>query len=116
MAARSGRVLVTDIKSTDSSALTCRTPETVGGRIDWYLNHEDENVTSSADATLIHGGNFQGWKTSKTMLTSDGYKVKTLKRISDTAVEGRFICGEFQKRESAIALLILYPSESCVGG
>ena len=50
------------------------------------------------------------------MLTSDGYKVKTLKRISDTAVEGRFICGEFQKRESAIALLILYPSESCGGG
>ena len=48
------------------------------------------------------------------MFTSDGYKVKTLKRISDTAVEGRFICGDFQKWESAIALLILYPSESCV--
>ena len=84
---------------------TCRTPETVGGHIDWYLDHEDENVTSSADATLIHGGNFQGWKSSKTMFTSDGYKVKTLKRISDTAVEGRFICGDFQKWESAIALL-----------
>ena len=45
---------------------------------------------------------FMGVITSK---TSDGYKVKTLKRISDTAVEGRFICGEFQKWESAIHFL-----------
>ena len=64
---------------------------------------------------MIPGGNFQGWKTSKTIFTSDGYKIKTLKRISDTAVEGRFICGDYQKWESTIGLLILYPSEFDVG-
>ena len=111
----SGRVLITDIKSTDTEALICRTPETAGGRTLWYLDHEDENVTSSDNASHISGGNFQGWKTRRNMVTSDGYIIKKLIRISDTAVEGRFICGDIQKRESAIALLILYPSESGVG-
>ena len=114
----SGRVLITDIKSTDTEALICRTPETAGGRTLWYLDHEDENVTSSDNASHIPGDYFQGWKTRRNMVTSDGYKIKKLIRISDTAVEGRFICGNFQKWESAIALLILYPSESgvCVWG
>ena len=107
----SGRILVTNINSSDTEALICQSPLPVGdGMGGWYLDHEDENGTSIADEERINGINGRGWTSIST--TIDGYRVVRLKRVSDTAVEGRFTCSIPGDSDSPRGLLILHPSES----
>ena len=111
----SGHILITDINSSDTEALICQS-SSVGGRTDWYLDPEDENPTSTAEADRIHQNNFQGWtKKRNENPTRDGLQIVRLKRVSDTAVEGRFTCKMPQDKDSPRGLLILYPSECNVG-
>ena len=107
----SGHVLITDINFDNSEALICQSPS-VGGRTDWYLDPEDENATSIAEADRIHGNNFQGWTRKRNINPMrDGLQIVRLRRVSDTAVEGRFTCKIPRDKDSPRGLLILYPSE-----
>ena len=110
----SGRILVTDIvksvdNSTDPEALICQSRSGGGG--DWYLDLEDTNATSIADAHRIHGDEYRGWTRNRNTMR-EGYRVVTLKRVSDTAMEGRFTCKIPGDSDSPRGLLILHPSES----
>ena len=78
---------------------------------DWYLDAEGEN----APGDRIYGPNIRGWTRSRD--TIDGYRIVRLKRVSDTAVEGRFTCTNHTERDSPRGLvLILYPSECDMKG
>ena len=101
----SGRILVTDINSSESEALICQSSSVGDGLGDWYLDREDENATDR-----IYGPNYRGW--TRKRATIDGYRIVSLKRVSDTAVEGRFTCRIPGDSDSPRGLLILYPSES----
>ena len=77
---------------------------------EWYLDPEDENATSIAEADTITGPNDRGWTSYRASI--DGYRIVRLKRVSDTAVEGRFTCQIPGDSDSPRGLLILHPSES----
>ena len=47
-------------------------------------------------------------------MKSERYQRVTLKRVSDTAVEGRFTCSIPEDSDSPRGLLILHPSESII--
>ena len=49
----SGRVLITDIDFTGQGALVCQS-SSLGGDREWYLDPEDENATSIAEADKIN--------------------------------------------------------------
>ena len=107
----SGRVLITDINFTSQGNLLCQS-SSLGGLTQWYLDPEDENPTSIAEADKIHGNNFQGWTTKRNENpVRDGLLIVRLKRVSDTAVEGRFTCRIPRDKDSPRGLLIIYPSE-----
>ena len=110
----SGRIIVTAIvksadNSTDPEALICQS-RSEGGVGDWYLDLEDKNATSIADAHRIHGNEYRGWTRNRNTMR-EGYRVVRLKRVSDTAMEGRFTCKIPGDSDSPRGLLILYPSE-----
>ena len=110
----SGRILVTDIVksadiSSDPEALICQS-QSEGGVGDWYLDLEDKNATSVAEADRIIGPNDRGWDRNRNTMR-EGYRVVRLKRVSDTAVEGRFTCRIPGDSDSPRGLLILHPSE-----
>ena len=111
----SGRVLITDIDFTGQGALICQS-SSLGGLTQWYLDPEDENPTSIAEADKIHGNNFQGWTSKRNENpTRDELQIVRLKRVSDTAVEGRFTCKLPKDKNSPRGLLILHPSKCNVG-
>ena len=101
----SGHILVTDINSSDTEALICQSSSVGDGLGDWYLDTEDEN----APGDRIYERNNRGW--TRKRATIDDYRIVSLKRVSDTAVEGRFTCRIPGDSESPRGLLILYPSE-----
>ena len=105
----SGRILVTDINSSDTEALICQSPSE-GSWTDWYLDPEDENATNITDEDRIYGPNDRGWTRNRNT-TREGYRVVRLKRVSDTAVEGRFTCKIRGDSDSPRGLLILHSSE-----
>ena len=84
----------------------------IGGHIDWYVDPEDESATSIAITDKIVGNDFRGWVTYKTVVKNERYQRVTLKRVSDTAMEGRFTCSIPKDSDSPRGLLILHPSES----
>ena len=108
----SGRILVTDIKFKVPEVLICRSEAPIAGHIDWYVDPEDESATSIADADKIGGNDFRGWVTKRIVMKSERYQRVTLKRVSDTAVEGRFTCSIPKDSDSPRGLLFLHPSES----
>ena len=69
-------------------------------------------LVSIADADKIDGNDFRGWVTNKIVVKSGRYQRVLLKRVSDTAVEGRFTCSIPKDSDSPRGLLILHPSES----
>ena len=92
--------------------LICRSEAPIAGYTDWYYNPEDESATSIAITDKLWGNDFQGWVTNKIVMESERYQRVILKRVSDTAVEGRFTCSIPKDRNSPRGLLILHPSES----
>ena len=77
---------------------------------DWYLDAEGVN----APGVRIYGPNYRGWTSNRDKI--DGYRIVRLKRVSDTAEEGRFTCKIPGDSDSPRGLLILYPSESDMNG
>ena len=120
----SGRLLITDISLTygqtqtrDDSALFCHSSEdiTIVRELDigdWYL--ESDFKTTTAMGKRIDGGNDGGWirdRARTVKANEDVYRPVRLKRESQIAVEGKFICHIPRDSNNYKYLLILYPSE-----
>ena len=110
----SGHVLLTDIGSRDETALICQSDSTISdlGDGDWYLDPEQERITSTDSDERIDGDNDRGW-TRNRATTIAGHRIVRLRRVSDTATEGRFTCEITGDGNEAVrGLLVLHPSES----
>ena len=119
----SGRLLITDISLTygqtqtsNDSALFCRATRDVaivrGFDIgDWYLQPDFETTTAMGER--IDGENDRGWTRERGTVNVSGiyYLHVRLKRVSETAVEGRFTCHIPEESNNYKYMLILYPSE-----
>jgi hypothetical protein len=125
----SGHLLITDISlhngqnSTDEDALFCHATKDVTmirevhiG--DWYLETDFE--TTTAYGKRIDGDNDRGWTRNREYAVNVSdiyYRLVRLKRVSKTAVEGKFTChipGDSNNNNRS--LLILYPSELYASG
>ena len=119
----SGRLLITDISLTsgqtqtsNDSALFCRATRDVAKVReldigDWYLQPDFE--TTTAIGKRIDGGNDRGWTRNRGIVNVRGiyYLHVRLKRVSETAVEGKFTCHIPGDSNNNKYLFILYPSE-----
>ena len=126
----SGRLLITDIRlrngqsnTSDEGALICRSSEDIGtlrtfhSAGDWYLDPEvGETIKTLNSGRRISGSGDQGWTRNRDRENSSGryHLVLRLKRVSETAVEGKFTCHIPNDRNNNKSLLILYPSELMV--
>ena len=109
----SGRVSVTDIGNSDETALICQSDRTTSdlGDGDWYLDPEQEMLTSTESDERITGDNHLGWTRNRDTIA--GHRIVRLRRVSDTATEGRFTCEITGDGDQAVrGLLVLHPSES----
>ena len=117
----SGDLLITDIRlhngqssTSNEDALICRSSKNVAelrishGAGDWYL---DPELLVSGER--INGINDRGWARNRNRINVAGvtYHVVRLKRVSETAVEGKFTCHIPNDSNNNKNLLILYPSE-----
>ena len=114
----SGLLLVTDIslinrqtRTSDDSALFCHATKDVTmvhDLGDWYLQFDFETTTVIGD-----GNNDRGWTRDRGTVNVNGiyYLHVRLKRVSETAVEGKFTCHIPGDSNNNKYLLILYPSE-----
>ena len=78
---------------------------------DWYLQPDFETTTVIGER--IYGGNDQGWTRDRgtVNVSRSLYRQMRLKRVSETAVEGKFTCHIPGDSNNYKYLLILYPSE-----
>ena len=117
----SGRLLITDISLTNrqtqtsnDSALFCHATKdvTMVRDIDilgdWYLQFDFETTT-----VIGYGNNDLGWTRNRSDVNVSGiyYRQVRLKRVSETALEGKFTCHIPGDSNNNKYLLILYPSE-----
>ena len=120
----SGLLLITDISLTNrqtqtsnDSALFCHATEdiTVVRELDilgdWYL--QPDFKTTTALGKRIDGDNDLGWTRdrSNVNVSRSFYRQVRLKRVSQTAVEGKFTCHISEDSNNNKYLFILYPSE-----
>ena len=117
----SGRLLITDISLTygqtqtsNDSALFCHATKdlTIVRDVhigDWYLEPEITTVIGGR----IDGDNDLGWTRDRGTghVSRILYRQVRLKRVSETAVEGKFTCHIPGDSNNNKYLLILYPSE-----
>ena len=114
----SGHLLITDISLTNrqtqtsnDSALFCHATKDVtmvSDIGDWYLQFDFETTTVIGD-----GNNDLGWTRDRSYVNVNGiyYRCVRLKRVSQTAVEGKFTCQFPGDSNNNKYLFILYPSE-----
>ena len=121
----SGRLLITDISLTsgqtqtsNDSTLFCHATRDVitVNQLDigdWYLKPDLETTTAIGER--IDGDNDRGWMRERGNVflykSSPLYRQVRLKRVSETAVEGKFTCHIPRDSNNNKYLLILYPSE-----
>ena len=124
----SGRLLITDIRlhneqSSDEDALICRSSEdirtlrTILSAGDWYLDPELGDTTTTLNSgRRISGRSDRGWTRNRgrVNISSVIHHVVRLRRMSETAVEGKFTCHIPNDSNNNKSLLILYPSELMV--
>ena len=126
----SGRLLITDIRlrngqrsTSDEDALICRSSSNVAelrthrSFNDWYLDPE----LVVTNTTLVSGRKIseiddRGWTRNRGRVNSSGmyHHALRLKRVSETAVEGKFTCHIPNDSNNNKSLFILYPSELMV--
>ena len=123
----SGRLLITDIRlrngqrsTSNKDALICRSSRSVSElrspyyANDWYIDPElaGTNITGER----ISGSNDQGWTRNRDRENSSGryHLVLRLRRVSETAAEGKFTCHIPNDSNNNKSLFILYPSELMV--
>ena len=125
----SGRLLIADISlhnrqtsTSDEEALICRSSRNVGElnyphANKWYLDSEVVTITNTLTGERIsEESNDRGWTVNRDRVRVNGeetplHRVLTLKRVSDTALEGKFTCNIPNDSNNNKSLLILYPSE-----
>ena len=123
----SGRLLITDIilhngqrSTSEEEALICRSSEDIGtlrtflGTGDWYLDPELGDTTTTLDSgRRISGSSDRGWirNRGRVNISDVLYHAVILKRVSETAPEGKFTCHIPNASNNNKSLLILYPSE-----
>ena len=119
----SGRLLITDISLTygqtqtsNDSALFCHATKDLGmvrelDIGDWYLQPDFDTTTAIGER--IDGGNDRGWMRERgnVNVSRSFYRQVRLKRVSETAVEGKFTCHIPEDSNNNKYLFILYPSE-----
>ena len=119
----SGRLLITNISLTNrqtqtsnDSALFCHATKDVAmvrelDTGDWYLQPDFE--TTTAIGGRIYRGNDRGWTREGGTVNVNWihYRQVRLKRVSQTAVEGKFTCQFPGDSNNNKYLFILYPSE-----
>ena len=126
----SGRLLITDIRlrngqrsTSNEGALIChssedtRTLHTILSAGDWYLDPElGDTTTTLVSGIRISGSSALGWTRNRGRVNSSGmyHLALRLKRVSETALEGKFTCHIPNDRNNNKSLLILYPSELMV--
>ena len=123
----SGRLLITDIRlrngqrsASDEDALICRSSRGVSElrtnkkNTDWYLDIEQVDTTKTV--IRINGDSALGWTRNRDRVNLSGsyHHVVRLKRVSETALEGKFTCRIPNDSNNNKSLLILYPSELMV--
>ena len=126
----SGQLLITDIslhsrltRVSDEEALICRsnrhlkelsTPPTTNK---WYLDSEVVTTKNTVTGEMIsEGSNDRGWTVNRGHVHVSGegsyfHRVVRLKRVSETALEGKCTCHITNDSNNNKFLLILYPSE-----
>ena len=124
----SGRLLITDISlhnshtiTSDEEALICLSSRNVvelqsSQTFDsWYLDPEVKNTTNTVSGERINKKSYdRGWSVNKGQVNGEGtplQRVVRLKRVSETALEGKFTCHIPNDSNNNKSLLILYPSE-----
>ena len=124
----SGCLLITDISlhnghtsTSDKEALICLSSRNVvelqfSQTFDsWYLDPEVKNTTNTVSGERINKkSNDRGWSVNKGQVNGEGtplHRVVRLKRVSETALEGKFTCHISNDSNNNKSLLILYPSE-----
>ena len=119
----SGRLLITGISlhngqnsTSDDDALFCHATKDVAmirelNIGDWYLETDFETTTPYGKR--IDGDNDQGWTRSRSTVNilNISYRLVRLRKVSETAVEGKFTCHIPRDSNNNKSLLILYPSE-----
>ena len=84
---------------------------------DWYLDPElVETNTTLVSGRKISEIDDRGWTRNKGSVNSSGryHLVLRLRRVSETAVEGKFTCHIPNDSNNNKSLLVLYPSELMV--
>ena len=124
----SGCLLITDISlhnshtiTSDEEALICLSSRNVvelqsSQTFDsWYLDPEVKNTTNTVSGERINKkSDDRGWSVNKGQVNGEGtplQRVVRLKRVSETALEGKFTCHIPNDSNNNKSLLILYPSE-----
>ena len=124
----SGRLLTTDFsfhyRISNEEALICYSSRHVGELFGappsnaWYLDTEVKTITNTVTGERISYGNYdRGWTVNRGHVHVSGegsyfHRVVRLKRVSETALEGKFTCHITNDSNNNKSLLILYPSES----
>ena len=125
----SGRLLITDISlhnrqtsTSDEEALICHSSRnvaelhTLANASEWYIDSKMVNTTNELSGERIGDDDHRGWTRYRERVGIRGKgsplhsKVK-LKRVSGTALEGKFTCHIMNDSNNVSYLLILYPSE-----
>ena len=128
----SGRLLITDISlhnrqtsTSDEEALICLSSRNVG-ELDnprankWCLDSEVVATTNTVTGEMIsEDSNDRGWTVNRGLVPVNGegtplHRVLRLKRVLETALEGKFTCHITNDSNNNKYLLILYPSELSV--
>ena len=128
----SGRLLITDISLynrqtsiSDEEALICRSNRNVQELFviphsnAWYLDPEVMTTKNTFTGERISGYDDEGWTMNRDIVHVNGegtpfHRVVRLKRVSETAMEGKFTCHITSDSNNNKSLLILYPSELCI--
>ena len=135
----SGRLLITNISlytkqtsNSDEEALICRSNRhvqelnTSPTTNKWYLDPEVVTTTNTVTGEMISeeiiGKGWtddRGWTVNRDRVHVNGegspnHRVVRLKRVSETALEGKFTCHITNDSNNNKSLLILYPSEFSV--
>ena len=118
----SGHLLITDISlqnsTSDEDPLFCHSTKDVSilrefDIGDWYLEPDFETTTDYGKR--IDRNNDRGWERDGAYydvnVNNIHYRLVKLKRVSETAMEGKFTCHFPGDSNNNKSLLILYPSE-----
>ena len=128
----SGRLLITDISlysrltsTSDEEPLIClsnrhvKELNTPPDTNKWYLDSKVATTNTVTGERISEESDDRGWSVNRGLVHVNGegspkHRVVRLKRVSETALEGKFTCHITNDRNNNKYLLILYPSEFSV--